>query len=76
MTSFAGMNGRTTCAKIVITTGRDCGSAEWINTDLNFEVSENVHSDKNARHGAPEMSGVADGGVDVIADVTMINGQA
>ena len=23
-------NGRTTCAKIMITTGRDCGSAEWI----------------------------------------------
>ena len=25
---------RTTCAKIVITTGRDCGSASWINSFL------------------------------------------
>ena len=23
-------NGRTTCTKIMINTGRDCGSAEWI----------------------------------------------
>ena len=27
---------RTTCAKIVITTGRDCGTAEWINKYKNL----------------------------------------
>ena len=26
-----GTDGRTTCAQTMITTGRDCGAAEWIN---------------------------------------------
>ena len=30
-------DGRTTCAKIMITTGRDCGLAEWINSP-NYEL--------------------------------------
>ena len=29
-------NGRTTCAKIMITTGRDCGSADWIKKSCNL----------------------------------------
>ena len=28
--------GRTTCVKLVITTGRDCGSASWINLGLAY----------------------------------------
>ena len=34
--------GRTTCAKTIITTGRHCGSAKWIN--LVLLLHENVHS--------------------------------
>ena len=30
--------GRTICVKIVITTGRDCGSAEWINIKLQMSL--------------------------------------
>ena len=29
--------------KIVITTGRDCGSAEWINMFLSYEVKQNIY---------------------------------
>ena len=37
------MNGRTTCAKIMITTGRDCGSAEWINKrNFIFQIHSRV----------------------------------
>ena len=40
--------GRTTCAKIMITTGRDCGSAEWINKSTVFKVTHQARRQSRA----------------------------
>ena len=40
-------DGRTTCVKIVITTGRDCGSASWIK----FWISSNYSSSRRRPAG-------------------------
>ena len=48
-------DGRTTCVKIVITTGRDCASAEWIKNSLTLivlsvEPDINTWSSSQNRH--------------------------